>query len=94
MVGFWTNIKIKVNTSVKEATTERELALLLSLLDKSTYSGLRDSIAILLLYKTGIRIKTLGALREQNIDFENILFLRRKCVTPKGLDSDRRFLLF
>ena len=70
---FWTNIKIKVNTSVKEATTERELALLLSLLDKSTYSGLRDSIAILLLYKTGIRIKTLGALREQNIDFENML---------------------
>lgn len=50
---FWTNIKIKVNTSVKEATKERELALLLSLLDKSTYSGLRDSIAILLLYKTG-----------------------------------------
>lgn len=77
MVGitskFWTNIKIKVNTSVKEATTESELALLLSLLGKSTYSGLRDSIVILLLYKTGIRIKTLGALREQNIDFENML---------------------
>lgn len=70
---FWKNIKIKVNTSVKEATTEKELALLLSLLDKSTYSGLRDSIAILLLYKTGIRIKTLGALREQNIDFDNML---------------------
>ncbi|WP_254660093.1 tyrosine-type recombinase/integrase [Lysinibacillus xylanilyticus] len=70
---FWKNIKIKVNTSVKEATTERELTLLLSLLDKSTYSGLRDSIAILLLYKTGIRIKTLGLLREQNIDFDNML---------------------
>lgn len=70
---FWRNIKIKVNTSVKEAATENELTVLLSLLDKSTYSGLRDSIAILLLYKTGIRIKTLGALREQNIDFENRL---------------------
>jgi len=70
---FWKNIKIKVNTSVKEAATEKELALLLSLLDKSTYSGMRDSIAILLLYKTGIRIKTLGALREQNIDFDNML---------------------
>lgn len=66
---FWRNIKIKVNTSVKEAATEKELTVLLSLLDKSTYSGLRDSIAILLLYKTGIRIKTLGALREQNIEY-------------------------
>lgn len=36
---FWKNIKIKVNTSVKEAATERELALLLSLLDKSMYSN-------------------------------------------------------
>ncbi|WP_235617124.1 hypothetical protein [Lysinibacillus mangiferihumi] len=33
---FWTNIKIKVNTSVKEAATEKELALLLLPLGKST----------------------------------------------------------
>lgn len=72
-IRFWQNVKIKVNTTVKEAATEQELTLLLSLLDKSSYSGLRDSIAILLLYKSGIRIKTLGALREQNIDFDNML---------------------
>lgn len=70
---FWKNVKIKVNKTVKEAATEQEITLLLSLLDKSTYSGLRDSIAIILLVKTGIRIKTLGELRESNIDFENQL---------------------
>ena len=70
---FWKNVKIKVNKTVKEAATEQEITLLLSLLDKSTYSGMRDSIAIILLVKTGIRIKTLGELREGNIDFDNQL---------------------
>lgn len=37
---FCTNIKIKVNSSVKEAATEKELALVLLLLNKSTM-GLR-----------------------------------------------------
>jgi len=41
------------------------------LLDKSTFSGFRYSIAILLLYKTGIRIKSLGFSREKNIEFES-----------------------
>lgn len=70
---FWKNVKIKVNKVVKEAATEQEITLLLSLLDKSTYSGLRDSIAIIFLVKTGVRIKTLGEIREQNIDFDNQL---------------------
>jgi len=54
---FWRNIKIKVNTSVKEAATEKELTVLLSLLDKSTYSGLRDSIGILLYTKQVFELK-------------------------------------
>lgn len=37
------------------------------MLDKSTFSGFRDSIAILLLYKTGM----FSLLREKNIDFES-----------------------
>lgn len=70
---FWMNLKIKVNKTVKEAATEQEITLLLSLLDKSTYSGFRDSVAIIFLVKTGVRIKTLGEIREQNIDFDNQL---------------------
>ncbi|MEG0694192.1 MAG: tyrosine-type recombinase/integrase [Erysipelotrichaceae bacterium] len=70
---FWRNIKIKVDEVRKEAATETELALLLSLLDKTTFRGFRDSCAILLLYKTGIRIRTLAELRECHVDFENKL---------------------
>lgn len=73
--AFWKNIKVKVDAPIKEASNEQDLALLVSLLDKSTFTGLRDSIAIVLLYKTGIRIKTLGDLRTQNIDFDNKLLI-------------------
>ena len=52
---FWKNIKIKVDKTIKKPSEESELSILLSLLDKTTYSGFRDSVAILLLYKTGIR---------------------------------------
>lgn len=44
---------------------------MLSLLDSSTFIGLRDAVAILTLFKTGIRINTLGQLKESHIDFEN-----------------------
>ncbi|WP_083998411.1 tyrosine-type recombinase/integrase [Caryophanon tenue] len=72
-VKFWKHIKIKVNSDLLEASTENDVAILLSLLDKSTYSGFRDSVAIMLMYKCGIRIKTLGLLEIKHIDFENKL---------------------
>lgn len=34
--------------------------------------GLRDAVAVLTLYKTGVRIKTLGQLEERHIDFKNL----------------------
>lgn len=37
--------------------------------DRSTYVGFRDSVAILLMYKAGLRITTIGELRERHIDF-------------------------
>ncbi|WP_211270690.1 tyrosine-type recombinase/integrase [Paenisporosarcina indica] len=37
----------------------------------STFMGLRDAIAILTLFKTGVRINTLGHIKESNFDFEN-----------------------
>ena len=72
---FWNHIKIRVNTELKEAVSDEDVTLLLSLIDKTRYSGLRDSIAILLMYKTGIRIKTLGLLQESHVDLKNKLLV-------------------
>lgn len=72
---FWNHIKIRINTDLKEATSDEDISLLLSLLDKTRYSGLRDSIAVLLMYKTGIRIKTLGLLQDSHVDFKNKLLV-------------------
>lgn len=66
---FWKNIKIKIDKKIKKPANENDLAILLSLLDTSTFVGFRDSVAILVLYKTGIRINTLGLLEEKHVDF-------------------------
>lgn len=69
---FWTGIQIKVDKDVKQGADENDIEVLLSLIDKTTFIGFRDSIAILVLYRTGIRIRTLGELRERHIDFNNL----------------------
>lgn len=66
---FWKDVKIKVDKKVKEAANENDLNILLSLLDTSKYVGFRDTVAILLLYRCGIRIHTLALLEERHIDF-------------------------
>lgn len=71
---FWSVIQIKVDKKIKEGAKETDLNILLSLLDTSTFIGLRDAVAILTLYKTGVRIKTLGLIKESDIDFENKMF--------------------
>lgn len=68
---FWLTVQIKLDKKVKKGTKQNDLNILLSLLDTSTFIGLRDAVAVLTLYKTGIRIKTLGDLKESNIDFQN-----------------------
>lgn len=66
---FWTTIQIRVDKKAKPGAAEHDIELLLSLIDRSNFIGYRDSLAILLMYKTGIRIRTLGELREHHIDF-------------------------
>lgn len=68
---FWLTVQIKVDKKIKSGAKENDLNVLLSLLDTSTFIGLRDAVAVLTLYKTGVRIKTLGQIREGQIDFEN-----------------------
>ena len=68
---FWLTVQIKLDKKVKKGAKQNDLNILLSLLDTSTFIGLRDAVAILTLFKTGVRIKTLGDLKESNIDLQN-----------------------
>ncbi|MFJ8063315.1 tyrosine-type recombinase/integrase [Psychrobacillus sp. NPDC096426] len=74
--NFWKTIQIKVDKKIKKGANENDLSVLLSLLDTSTFVGFRDTVAILVLYRCGIRSNTLGLLEEKHLDFTtNTLFL-------------------
>lgn len=70
---FWKSINVKVSKNVKKGSTVDDINILLSLLDMNTFIGLRDTVAILTLFKTGIRINTLGQLQEKHIDFNEMV---------------------
>jgi site-specific recombinase XerD len=70
---FWKTIQIKVDNNVKEGATERDIQVLLSVLDLGDFVQLRDATAALLMYKTGIRINTVVLLENKHIDFANKL---------------------
>lgn len=46
-IKFWKTINIKVDQNVKEGATERDVNILLSLLDLSNFIQLRDATAVL-----------------------------------------------
>lgn len=69
---FWKTINIKIDKNVKKGSASRDIDLLLSLLDLNSFIGLRDAVAILTMYRTGVRIKTLGQLEEHHIDIVNL----------------------
>lgn len=71
---FWTVIKIKVDKNVKKGAKRDEINLLLSLLDLDTFVGLRDAVAVLTMYTTGVRINTLEQIEEKHIDIDNRIF--------------------
>ncbi|MGX7197647.1 tyrosine-type recombinase/integrase [Enterococcus olivae] len=68
---FWKNIQIKVDTKVKPAATDDDIRILLSVLDLSNWHQLRDATAILLMYRTGIRLATLSSLKEEHVDYSS-----------------------
>ncbi|WP_088032754.1 tyrosine-type recombinase/integrase [Evansella clarkii] len=67
---FWTSIKIKVDKKTKPGTNESDILKLLLNLDLSSFVEFRDATAILLLYQTGIRVGTLGNLKESHLDLD------------------------
>lgn len=98
-IKFWTSIQIKVDQNIKEGTTEEEIKLLISLLDFTKYIELRDGVAVMLMWETGIRIRTLSSLEIRHIDFHNntlnldgdVLKGRRQLKIPFSKDT-KRFL--
>jgi site-specific recombinase XerD len=72
---FWTKVNIKVDSKVKEGTTDRDINLLMSVLDLNDFVQLRDGTAALLMYKTGIRLNTLTQLENGHVDFEKKLLV-------------------
>ncbi|GAM12118.1 tyrosine-type recombinase/integrase [Mesobacillus selenatarsenatis] len=70
---FWRPINIKVDNIVKEGAAERDINILLSVLNLNDFVQLRDATALLLMYKTGLRINTIVHLENRHIDLENNL---------------------
>lgn len=70
---FWNNIKIKVDNPVKEGATDRDVKILLSMLDLTRFVELRDAAAVLLMYQTGIRVGTLAKLENKHVNLESKL---------------------
>src|SRR5699024_9726065 len=68
----WEGVQVSVDKSVKESTEENDLLLLLNLIDKTTFVGYRDACAILLIYRTGLRLNTIGQLRESHVNFDTL----------------------
>ncbi|MDT0161855.1 site-specific integrase [Bacillus sp. AG4(2022)] len=69
--NFWTDIKIKVDSPVKAGATDREITILLSMMDLTKFVELRDAAAILIMYQTGIRVGTLSQLEHKHVDLES-----------------------
>lgn len=68
--NFWKDVRIRVDTKIKLPADEKQLSILLSLLDMANFIQFRDAVAILTIYKTGIRMNTLIQLEERHIDFK------------------------
>ncbi|MGG2024189.1 tyrosine-type recombinase/integrase [Gottfriedia sp. S16(2024)] len=87
---FWKTVTVKVDSEVKVGAEEKDVDILLSMLDLTDYVELRDAIAILVMYQCGLRIKTLSLLEEKHIDVErrelrlsgDILKNRKELILP------------
>jgi site-specific recombinase XerD len=69
---FWSTINIKIDKQIKKGAKANDIEKLIELIDQNTFIGFRDTVAILTMYKTGIRIQTLGELKERHINYENL----------------------
>lgn len=67
---FWQDVTVKVDRAVKKPSSDSDVMALLSVLDFTRFTELRDATAILLMYKTGIRLATMSNLKEEHVNLE------------------------
>lgn len=72
---FWKDLKIKVDNKIKPPANENNLSILLSLLDMSNFIHFRDAVAILTIYKCGLRMSTLVQLEEKHINLSSRMLI-------------------
>ncbi|MFD2654506.1 tyrosine-type recombinase/integrase [Gracilibacillus thailandensis] len=68
--NFWKSIKVKVDNPVKEGATDKEINILLTMLDLTRFTELRDAAAVLLMYQTGVRVGTLTELKNKHVNLD------------------------
>ncbi len=83
---FWGSVTVKVDSKVKEGASERDIKVLMSVLDLGDFVQLRDATAALLMFKTGIRINTIVNLENKHVDLVEKL-LRLDGSIMKNHDS-------
>lgn len=67
---WWSELRMKVDEKVKEGATQADIDAYLKVIDFNTYVGVRDALALLLMWETGLRVGTVTQLTESMIDFE------------------------
>ncbi|WP_341299614.1 hypothetical protein MHB44_13730 [Lysinibacillus sp. FSL H8-0500] len=63
---FWKDVKIKVDGRIKPPANENNLASLLSTFDMSNFIHFRDAVAVLTIYKCGLRVNAFVRLEENH----------------------------
>lgn len=83
--AWWMPVNIVVDEKTKTAITETQISLIINSLNLDDFFELRDAVAILLIFETGMRNSTFAQLRESHIDFEAQIF-----ILPPSIMKGRR----
>lgn len=70
----WKLVQIRADSPAKKGATEKDVQILLTLLDLNDFVELRDATAIMTMYQTGIRVGTITQLLESHIDMKAQVF--------------------
>lgn len=68
-------VKIKEDERAKQAFTDKQVRRLFSVIDKDTFAGYRDYCAMVLMLKSGLRVKEVNELETDDLDFDNLVIL-------------------
>ena len=70
---FWTNFNIKMEDVTLPVTTEDDIRKFLGLVDLNKFHEFRDTIGVLIMFYTGVRVLGLSKTTENMIDHDNLL---------------------